>query len=147
MREKTHGTKRFVHPQVGELTLHYETFAVAGSSGAVAVSVMTGSTFEIGVEALGDVDVLLEQHGQMRQLCTAVDKAEGADKARLLAQLGIAQGTSAGKFQPTAPTTRGQMAFFLSRDLSVLVAPAGLGVINAVRLSAPTAPTSATSSA
>src|SRR5918999_173886 len=35
VREKTHGTKRFVHPQVGELTLHYETFAVAGSSGQV----------------------------------------------------------------------------------------------------------------
>jgi transcriptional regulator with XRE-family HTH domain len=35
VREKTHGTKRFVHPQVGELELHYETFAVAGSSGQV----------------------------------------------------------------------------------------------------------------
>jgi hypothetical protein len=35
VREKTHGTKRFVHPQVGELTLHYETFAVAGSTGQV----------------------------------------------------------------------------------------------------------------
>jgi transcriptional regulator with XRE-family HTH domain len=35
VREKTHGTKRFVHPQVGELTLHYETFAVAGGSGQV----------------------------------------------------------------------------------------------------------------
>ena len=35
VREKTHGTKRFVHPQVGELTLHYETFAVAGTSGQV----------------------------------------------------------------------------------------------------------------
>jgi transcriptional regulator with XRE-family HTH domain len=35
VREKTHGTKRFVHPQVGELALHYETFAVAGSSGQV----------------------------------------------------------------------------------------------------------------
>jgi transcriptional regulator with XRE-family HTH domain len=35
VREKTHGTKRFVHPQVGELTLRYETFAVAGSSGQV----------------------------------------------------------------------------------------------------------------
>jgi transcriptional regulator with XRE-family HTH domain len=35
VREKTHGSKRFVHPQVGELTIHYETFAVAGSSGQV----------------------------------------------------------------------------------------------------------------
>ena len=35
VREKTYGTKRFVHPQVGELTIHYETFAVAGSSGQV----------------------------------------------------------------------------------------------------------------
>jgi transcriptional regulator with XRE-family HTH domain len=35
VREKTHGKKRFVHPQVGELTIHYETFAVAGSAGQV----------------------------------------------------------------------------------------------------------------
>jgi transcriptional regulator with XRE-family HTH domain len=35
VREKTHGTKRFVNPQVGELTLRYETFAVSGSSGQV----------------------------------------------------------------------------------------------------------------
>jgi MmyB-like transcription regulator ligand binding domain len=35
VREKTHGIKRFVNPQVGELALHYETFAVAGSSGQV----------------------------------------------------------------------------------------------------------------
>lgn len=35
VREKTHGTKRFVHPQVGELTIHYETFAVAGGAGQV----------------------------------------------------------------------------------------------------------------
>jgi transcriptional regulator with XRE-family HTH domain len=35
VREKTHGTKRFVHPQVGQLTLHYETFAVAGGFGQV----------------------------------------------------------------------------------------------------------------
>jgi MmyB-like transcription regulator ligand binding domain len=35
VREKTHGTKHFVHPQVGELELQYETFAVAGSSGQV----------------------------------------------------------------------------------------------------------------
>jgi transcriptional regulator with XRE-family HTH domain len=35
VREKTHGIKRFVNPQVGELTIHYETFAVAGSAGQV----------------------------------------------------------------------------------------------------------------
>lgn len=30
VRAKTHGTKRMVHPLVGELTLHYETLAVSG---------------------------------------------------------------------------------------------------------------------
>jgi transcriptional regulator with XRE-family HTH domain len=33
VREKTHGTKRFMHPQVGELVLRYESFAVAGNPG------------------------------------------------------------------------------------------------------------------
>jgi hemerythrin HHE cation binding domain-containing protein len=34
------------------------------------------------------VDVLLDQHDQMRHLCAAVDKADGADKVRLFARLG-----------------------------------------------------------
>jgi transcriptional regulator with XRE-family HTH domain len=33
VREKTHGSKRFVHPLVGELVLRYECLAVAGSPG------------------------------------------------------------------------------------------------------------------
>jgi transcriptional regulator with XRE-family HTH domain len=33
VREKTHGTKRFVHPLVGDLVFRYETFAVAGNPG------------------------------------------------------------------------------------------------------------------
>jgi transcription regulator MmyB-like protein len=35
VREKTHGTKRFADPQVGELVLRYESFAVAGNPGQV----------------------------------------------------------------------------------------------------------------
>jgi transcriptional regulator with XRE-family HTH domain len=35
VREKSHGTKRYAHPQVGELVLRYETFAVAGNPGQV----------------------------------------------------------------------------------------------------------------
>jgi transcriptional regulator with XRE-family HTH domain len=31
VREKTHGVKRYNHPQVGELTLNYESFTVAGA--------------------------------------------------------------------------------------------------------------------
>jgi transcriptional regulator with XRE-family HTH domain len=37
VREKTHGTKRYVHPLVGELELRYESFAVAGNPGQVLV--------------------------------------------------------------------------------------------------------------
>jgi transcriptional regulator with XRE-family HTH domain len=35
VREKAHGTKRFVHPLVGELVLRYESLAVAGNPGQV----------------------------------------------------------------------------------------------------------------
>lgn len=34
------------------------------------------------------VDVLLDQHDQIRRLCAAVEAADGADKQRLLAELG-----------------------------------------------------------
>jgi transcriptional regulator with XRE-family HTH domain len=37
VREKTHGTKRYVHPQVGELELRYESFAIAGNPGQMLV--------------------------------------------------------------------------------------------------------------
>jgi transcriptional regulator with XRE-family HTH domain len=37
VREKTHGLKRYVHPQVGELELRYESFAVAGNPGQMLV--------------------------------------------------------------------------------------------------------------
>jgi len=33
VRDKTTGAKRFIHPQVGELTLSYESFAVSGAPG------------------------------------------------------------------------------------------------------------------
>jgi transcriptional regulator with XRE-family HTH domain len=38
VRDKTHGTKRILHPQVGELELHYESFAVNGSDGQMLVT-------------------------------------------------------------------------------------------------------------
>jgi transcriptional regulator with XRE-family HTH domain len=37
VREKTHGIKRYNHPLVGELTLSYESFTVAGPSGQLLV--------------------------------------------------------------------------------------------------------------
>lgn len=37
VREKTSGTKRFVHPVVGELSLSYESFAIGGSPGQILV--------------------------------------------------------------------------------------------------------------
>ena len=37
VREKTHGLKRYGHPLVGELTLRYESFLVAGNSGQMLV--------------------------------------------------------------------------------------------------------------
>ena len=38
VREKTHGSKRMRHPQVGELDLFYESFAVNGSDGQMLVT-------------------------------------------------------------------------------------------------------------
>jgi transcriptional regulator with XRE-family HTH domain len=35
VREKTSGTKRFVHPVVGELSLGYESFAIGGAPGQI----------------------------------------------------------------------------------------------------------------
>ena len=37
VREKTSGTKRFVHPVVGELGLDYESFAIGGAPGQILV--------------------------------------------------------------------------------------------------------------
>jgi hypothetical protein len=37
VREKTSGTKRFVHPVVGDLSLGYESFAIGGAPGQVLV--------------------------------------------------------------------------------------------------------------
>ena len=37
VREKTSGTKRFVHPVVGELSLGYESFAIGGAPGQILV--------------------------------------------------------------------------------------------------------------
>ena len=38
VRDKTHGTKRILHPQVGELELYYESLAVNGSDGQMLVA-------------------------------------------------------------------------------------------------------------
>lgn len=45
-----------------------------------------------------------------------------ADNVARVARAGIALGTSSGQYRPEAPVTRGQMAAFLSRTLSKLVA-------------------------
>jgi transcriptional regulator with XRE-family HTH domain len=37
VREKTSGTKRFVHPIVGELSLGYESFAIGGAPGQILI--------------------------------------------------------------------------------------------------------------
>ena len=42
IREKTHGTKRFRHPLVGELTLGYESFTVNGAPGQMLVVYQAG---------------------------------------------------------------------------------------------------------
>jgi transcriptional regulator with XRE-family HTH domain len=38
VREKASGTKRFVHPVVGELALEYESFAIGGAPGQILVA-------------------------------------------------------------------------------------------------------------
>jgi transcriptional regulator with XRE-family HTH domain len=54
---RTNGTKRFVHPMVGELTLGYETFAVNGAEGQllVAYHAEPGSASERALQLLGSI--------------------------------------------------------------------------------------------
>lgn len=57
VRAKTSGTKRFLHPMVGELTLAYETFAVNGAPGQllVAYHAEPGSPSERALALLGSI--------------------------------------------------------------------------------------------
>ncbi|WP_433251270.1 helix-turn-helix transcriptional regulator [Streptosporangium sp. CA-135522] len=54
VREKTDGTKRFRHPLVGELTLHFQTLAVAGveDQALIAYSAEPGSESEAALRLL-----------------------------------------------------------------------------------------------
>jgi transcriptional regulator with XRE-family HTH domain len=63
VRARTAGTKRFVHPIVGELDLGYETFAVNGAQGQtlVAYHAEPGSPSERALALLGSVATPLEQ--------------------------------------------------------------------------------------
>lgn len=55
VRAKTAGTKRFLHPMVGELTLGYETFAVNGADGQLLIvyHAEPGSPSEHALKLLG----------------------------------------------------------------------------------------------
>jgi transcriptional regulator with XRE-family HTH domain len=57
VRAKTAGSKRFIHPMVGELTLGYETFAVNGAPGQLLVVYHPepGSPSERALALLGSV--------------------------------------------------------------------------------------------
>jgi transcriptional regulator with XRE-family HTH domain len=57
VREKTSGTKRFVHPIVGDLSLEYESFVIGGASGQVLVvyHAAPGSTDEQALALLASV--------------------------------------------------------------------------------------------
>jgi hypothetical protein len=63
VRARTSGTKRFVHPMVGELTLGFETLAVNGAPGQtlVAYHAEPGSPSERALALLGSVATPLEQ--------------------------------------------------------------------------------------
>lgn len=63
VRARTSGTKRFVHPIVGELALEFETFAVNGAPGQtlVAYHADPGSPSERALALLGSVATPLEQ--------------------------------------------------------------------------------------
>jgi transcriptional regulator with XRE-family HTH domain len=54
VREKTHGTKRMLHPVVGELTLNYETLMVAGEAdqALIAYTAEPGSESETALRLL-----------------------------------------------------------------------------------------------
>ena len=55
VREKSHGTKRFRHPVVGDLELHYETFALPADprQTLVTYSAEPGSPSEAALRVLG----------------------------------------------------------------------------------------------
>jgi hypothetical protein len=54
VREKTHGTKRIVHPVVGELSLDYETLMLAGEpdQALIAYTPEPGSPSETALQLL-----------------------------------------------------------------------------------------------
>lgn len=73
IRGKTAGTKRFLNPMVGELTLAYETFAVNGAPGQllIAYHAEPGSESERALALLGSMvaigdPVLRESHTTVR---------------------------------------------------------------------------------
>jgi transcriptional regulator with XRE-family HTH domain len=55
VHEKTHGTKRHIHPLVGELTLSWETLALTGDSDQMLITYTAepGSESETGLRLLG----------------------------------------------------------------------------------------------
>jgi transcriptional regulator with XRE-family HTH domain len=57
VHEKTHGTKRLVHPIVGELTVSYESFTLPGESDQVLVTYTAepGSESETALRLLGSM--------------------------------------------------------------------------------------------
>jgi hypothetical protein len=58
VREKTHGTKRLVHPIVGPLTLSYETLALRGDPDQLLVTYVAepGSDSETALRLLGSMN-------------------------------------------------------------------------------------------
>ena len=54
VREKTHGTKRMIHPAVGELTLNYETLVLSGESeqALITYTAEPGSSSETALQLL-----------------------------------------------------------------------------------------------
>lgn len=57
VREKTSGSKRILHPRVGELTVHFETFAVNGAPGQLLIvyHAAAGSATERALARLGEL--------------------------------------------------------------------------------------------
>jgi transcriptional regulator with XRE-family HTH domain len=76
VREKTHGTKRFVHPMVGELELRYESFGVAGNPGQV-LAVYHADPGSPTEQALALLSSMAAEGGATRTASVAAPGASG----------------------------------------------------------------------
>ncbi|KUL37513.1 XRE family transcriptional regulator [Streptomyces sp. NRRL F-4489] len=75
VRPRTHEDKRFRHPQVGEMRLHFEALAVTSAPGQ-HLSVYSAEPGSAGADALVLLGRLSEREGAVADQATAAEKGE-----------------------------------------------------------------------